>query len=161
LVAIKSSESSKFMIGIAMEKVSDLHLPIYISIWEAVKYSGIMIKNTAVGLFDFVSNIIRGDADFSQVSGPVGIAGIVGNAASLGFTYLVMITAIISINLGVINLVPFPALDGGRILVVAIEAIIRRRIAPKYIHIVNTAGFVLLMALMVFVTYKDVVKLLK
>ena len=72
-----------------------------------------------------------------------------------------MVTAIISINLGVINLVPFPALDGGRIVVVAIEALIRRRISSKFINIVNIIGFALLMALMVLVTYKDIVKLVK
>jgi len=157
----KDPAGDYYAIGIAMEKVADLHLPFYISIWEGLKYTGNMIKDTTVGLVGFVVTIIRGTADYSQISGPVGIAGIVGNAASLGFAYLVMITAIISINLGVINLVPFPALDGGRILVVAIEAVIRRRVSPKYVNAINIVGFVLLMALMVLVTYKDILKLVK
>jgi regulator of sigma E protease len=145
------------------EKIIDVtpNLPFYISIWEGFKYTGMMIRDTAMGLAGFAYTIIRGIADYSQVSGPVGIAGIVGDAASLGLTYLVMVTAIISINLGVINLVPFPALDGGRILVVAIESIIRRRVLPRYINIVNAVGFALLIALMVFVTYQDIAKLVR
>ena len=160
--ALTSSKSDNvYMIGIAMEKVSDMHLPFYISILEGFKYTCLMIKNTIVGMVGFIVAMARGLADYSQISGPIGIAGIVGDAAGLGFTYLVMVTAIISINLGVINLVPFPALDGGRIVVVAIEALIRRRISSKFINIVNIIGFALLMALMVLVTYKDIVKLVK
>jgi regulator of sigma E protease len=120
-----------------------------------------MIRETAVGLYSFVANIFHGTANFADVAGPVGIAGIVGNAAELGFTYLIMITALISINLGVINLIPFPALDGGRTLFVLIEGVIRRRISMKFTNIVNTVGFILLMVLMVFVTYKDIAKLFK
>jgi regulator of sigma E protease len=72
-----------------------------------------------------------------------------------------MITALISINLGVINLVPFPALDGGRVLIVLIESIMRGRLKPIYANTVNAIGFVLLMILMVVVTYKDIVKIFK
>ena len=151
----------KYAIGIAMQNVADLKLPFFTAIYEGLHYTIVMIKDTAVGLYWFFAGIIQGTANFSDVAGPIGIAGIVGNAAELGFTYLIMITAIISINLGVINLIPFPALDGGRILFVAIEGIIRRRIPAKFSNIVNTIGFVLLMALMVLVTYKDIAKLIK
>jgi regulator of sigma E protease len=114
-----------------------------------------------LGLYDFFSNLFRGQANFADVSGPIGIAGIVGGAASMGMTYLLMITALISINLGIINLIPFPALDGGRVLFVLIESISRRKIKPVIANWVNTVGFVLLMLLMIVVTYKDIVKILK
>jgi regulator of sigma E protease len=149
----------KYAIGIAMSDVVDLHLPILTAIYEGLHYTLVMIRETAIGLYSFIANIFQGTADFSQVSGPIGIAGIVGDAATLGFTYLMMITALISINLGVINLLPFPALDGGRILFVAIESIIRRRISHKFTNVVNAVGFALLMILMVLVTYKDIAKL--
>jgi regulator of sigma E protease len=71
-----------------------------------------------------------------------------------------MFTALISINLGVLNLVPFPALDGGRILFVLIEAVIRRPIKPVVANTVNAIGFGLLILLMVVVTYKDIAKLI-
>lgn len=151
----------RYAIGIAMNDVVDLKLPFLTSIYEGVRYTGVMIRETTIGLYNFISNIFRGQADFSDVSGPIGIAGIVGSASELGFTYLLMITALISINLGVINLIPFPALDGGRILFVLLEGIFRRRIPMRFANTVNSLGFILLMILMVVVTYKDIAKLLK
>ncbi len=152
--------AGKYAIGIAMQDVADLKLPFFTSIYEGGHYTVVMIRETAVGLYTFVANIFQGTANFSDVTGPVGIAGIVGNAASLGITYLLMITALISINLGVINLIPFPALDGGRTLFVAIEGITRRRIPVKFFNVVNIIGFSLLMLLMVVVTFKDIMRLI-
>ncbi|MEA2715532.1 MAG: regulator of sigma protease [Candidatus Parcubacteria bacterium] len=151
----------KYAVGIAMQDVADLRLPFFTSIYEGARYTGFITRDTAVGLYTFIANIFRGTANFADVAGPVGIAGIVGNAAELGFTYLLMITALISVNLGVINLIPFPALDGGRILLVAIEGLFRRKIPAKFANAVNTAGFALLMLLMVVVTYKDIARLMK
>lgn len=161
LVPIQGLVKDKYAIGVAMQKVAELQLPFFTAIYEAGHFVFVMIRETFVGLYNFVINIFAGSANFSDVAGPVGIAGIVGNAAELGFVYLLMITALISINLGVINLVPFPALDGGRILFVAIESVIRRRISPAVANTMNAFGFVLLMILMVVVTYKDIVKLIK
>lgn len=159
--AVSGLVDDRMAIGISMDNVGDLRLPFFLSVWEGFGYTGIMIKETAVGLYTFISNIFQGEANFSDVAGPVGIAGIVGGAAELGFTYLIMITALISINLGVINLMPFPALDGGRLLFVLIESIIRRRIPIKFANVVNAVGFILLMILMVVVTYQDIAKLVK
>jgi regulator of sigma E protease len=158
---IEGIVKDKYAIGIAMSEAVDIQLPFFSAIYEGAHYTLIMIRETVIGLYDFFGNIFKGQANFSDVSGPVGIAGIVGGAAELGFTYLLMITALISINLGVINLIPFPALDGGRILFVLIESVIRRRIKPIYANTVNTIGFVLLMLLMVVVTYKDIAKMFK
>lgn len=151
----------KYAIGIAMNNVADLKLPFPTAIKEGLQYTIMMIGQTAAGLYTFVTSIFKGTANFTEVSGPVGIAGIVGNAAQMGITYLLMITALISVNLGVINLIPFPALDGGRLLFVAIEAAIRRRIPISFANAANAVGFVLLMILMVVVTYKDVLKLVR
>ena len=159
VLPIQGLVDGKYAVGIAMQNVADLKLPLLTSFGESFRYTVVMIRTTVVGLYDFVANIFRGQADFAEVSGPVGIAGIVGDAASMGFTYLLMISALISINLGVINLVPFPALDGGRIVFVLIEATIRRRIPNKVANITNGIGFVLLMILMIAVTYRDVVRL--
>lgn len=153
--------ADKYAIGIAMDDVGNLRLPLFTAIYEGGHYTLATIRDTAVGLYDFFASIFRGTADFANVSGPIGIAGIVGDAATLGFTYLLMITALISINLGVINLIPFPALDGGRILFAIIESITRKNIPAKFANAVNTTGFVLLMILMVVVTYKDIAKLVK
>ncbi len=158
---VKGLVEEKYAIGISMQNVGDLRLPFFTAIGEGFHYMLIMIRDTASGLYTFVANIFHGTAHLSDVSGPVGIAGIVGSAAKLGFTYLIMITALISINLGVINLIPFPALDGGRTIFVLIEGLIRRRIPAKFTNAINGIGFALLMLLMIVVTYKDIAKLFR
>lgn len=151
----------KAAIGIAMNDVADLRLPLGPAIVQGVRYTVEIIKETVVGVYGLIAGIFRGAADFSQVTGPVGIYGIVGDAARMGFVYVLMITAIISVNLGVVNLIPFPALDGGRILFVAIEAAVRRRIPHRVANIVNLAGFALLIVLMIAITWKDIAGLLR
>jgi len=116
---------------------------------------------TAVGIVQFLYTIVVGQAHVSDVTGPIGIAGLVGDATALGFIYLLSFTAFISINLAIINLIPFPALDGGRILFVIIEKIKGTPFNAKAVQIVNGVGLGLLLLLMVFVTYHDVVSLWK
>ncbi len=126
----------------------------------AAKYAflatGHMTKLTAVGLFDFFGDLFTGKANFKEVAGPVGIVGLVDQAAESGLNDLLLLTAIISINLAVLNLMPFPALDGGRLAVVAIESVIRRDLNYKKIAIINLIGFVLLISLMILLTVHDV-----
>jgi len=85
---------------------------------------------------------------------------VVGDAYRFGIIYLLSFTALISINLAVINLVPFPALDGGRLLFLAIEKIKGSRIKPSIANIVNAIGFFLLIILMIVVTYNDIARLI-
>ena len=146
-------------IGIAMDTVGIVKLPAHKALYEGVKLTGATTENVAIGLYHFVFDAFRGKADFSQISGPVGIVGLVGEASTLGIVYLMSFAAFISINLAVINIIPFPALDGGRLLFVAIEAARRRAINPKIANAVNGAGFALLILLMLVVTYKDIVKM--
>lgn len=158
-VAEKGIVENKYAIGIAMDNVATLKLPVYKSVIESFKFTYFAISATFSGLYHLIAGIFDGTSNLSSVSGPVGIAGLIGDAAKLGFTYLLMFTAIISINLGVLNLVPFPALDGGRIFFVLVEAIIRKPIKPVIANTVNTVGFCLLILLMLVVTYRDVARL--
>lgn len=146
-------------IGIAMDTVGTVKLPVHRALFEGGKLTGATIKNVAIGLYHFIFDAFRGKADFSQVTGPVGIVGLVGEASTLGIVYLMSFAAFISINLAVINIIPFPALDGGRLLFVAIEAMRRRAISPKIANALNGIGFALLILLMLVVTYKDIVKM--
>ena len=116
-------------------------------------------KETAIALVHFFGGIFSFSAVLSQVSGPIGIAGAVGNASSQGLASLLTITALISINLALINILPVPALDGGRLLFVLIESITRRPIRPSVANAMNTVGFGLLILLMLVVTANDVLKL--
>ena len=94
-----------------------------------------------------------------QLSGPVGIVGVISEAASIGIGPVLLILAFISINLGVFNLLPLPALDGGRLVFLIFEGITRKKFPMKYEAIVHFAGIILLFGLMIFVTYNDISKL--
>lgn len=111
-----------------------------------------------VGAFaGMLKNIIVHQRVGVDLSGPVGIAVMTGEVASLGFVYLLQFTALLSINLAVLNILPFPALDGGRILFLLIEAVRRKPVDQRIEAIVHNTGFILLMALVVLVTYRDIV----
>jgi regulator of sigma E protease len=154
--------SGKKAVGISMSLVGTVKFGFFRSFYEGFKLTCIETKAITVGLYHFIGGAITGqNGVLAQVSGPVGIVGMVGEARGFGLSYLLGFIAMISINLAMLNLVPFPALDGGRVLFVAIESIIRRRIKPAIANWTNTIGFALLILLMVFITYKDVLKLLK
>ena len=146
-------------LGISMSLVETVKKSFGAAVIDATKQTYTMTKAITVGLFSLISSAIIGQADFSQVSGPIGIVGYVGDAAAVGFTSLLFFTAIISINLAVINLLPIPALDGGRLVFVAIEAITRRPIPPVWASRVNLVGFAALMLLMLLATISDISKL--
>lgn len=160
-IASKDSASGRYMIGIAMAHVGRLKLPLHLAAVEGTKFVFSKTYEMAHDFGALIGSLFGYETGVSakDVSGPVGIASIVGNAARLSFGYLVMFTAIISLNLAIINLVPFPALDGGRLLFVIIESITRREIPPRLANALNVGGFALLMLLMVVVTFRDIVKL--
>lgn len=150
----------KYIIGTSLSMVDTVKKPFFAAIKDGfvATYSG--LAGIVVGLFTLISESFVGQADFSQVAGPVGIVGMVGDAASYGITALLTFTAIISLNLAVINLLPFPALDGGRLVFVAIESVTRKQIPPQWAGRINLIGFGILMLLMIAVTYNDILRLL-
>lgn len=147
-------------IGIYMDMVGKLKYSFFPALYHGAQKTYLYTKLTAVGIYDFISTAVIGRADFSQVTGPVGIVNAVGEAAGLGLANLILFTALISINLAVINVLPFPALDGGRLLFIAIEAITRKPMKASIANSLNFAGFALLMLLMVAVTWHDIAKLM-
>ncbi len=153
------SSPDRAALGVGLTLVDTVKKSFGDAIIEASVQTYTLTKAITVGLFSLIGSVFQGDADFSQVSGPVGIVKYVGEAASVGFTSLLFFTAIISINLAVINLLPIPALDGGRLVFVAIEAITRRPIPPVWASRVNLVGFAALMLLMLAATISDINKL--
>lgn len=105
-------------------------------------------------------DIITGRFGISAVSGPVGVTNAIGEVASTGTVNLLLLISMISANLGIFNLLPFPALDGGRILFLIIEAIRKKPVKPEIEGAINFAGLALLMLLTVVITVKDVIGLL-
>ncbi len=150
----------KLAIGVSLDTAGIVRFGIFRSLYEGLLTTWDLLREVALGMLGFIKHVFMGQADLNSISGPVGIAGLVGEARSLGIVYLLSFIAFISVNLAVINLLPIPALDGGRLLFLAIEAIIRRPISPRFTRIVNTTGFILLLTFMAFITYRDIVKLL-
>ncbi len=150
----------KRAIGIGMDRVGIAKLSLGSSIVEGFKFTVALTKATAVALGGFILSAFVGQADLSQVTGPVGLVGIVGDVSALGLVYLISLTALISINLAIINLLPFPALDGGRLLFVIIETIRRKALPVKVFNAMNNIGFGILIILMLLVTFRDIVHLI-
>jgi len=160
VIPIENEELGRPAIGIAMGEVGTLKLPFHRAILEGIKRTVILTGEVSLGLFELFKGLLSGNADFESVSGPVGIVNIVGDAAQIGIMSVMILTALISINLAIINLLPLPALDGGRLFFLLIEAITKKTIKPEIANAVNSIGFFLLLLLMAVVTYKDIVKLL-
>jgi len=147
-------------IGISMDEVGTLKLSFFPALLEGAKRTIDLFILVAQSIGIFFYQMFSFQADFSQISGPVGIATMVGNAQALGWFYLISFTALISLNLAVINLIPFPALDGGRLFFLLIETVIRRPLPVKFVRYANGIGFMILIGLLILVTYKDVMHLI-
>jgi regulator of sigma E protease len=146
-------------VGIGMERVGELQLGFFDAIGRGLIMTGTMIKEIAIGLYGLIAEVFSGEGSLDNVAGPVGIVNLVDNASNFGLTYLLGFTAFISINLAVLNILPFPALDGGRLVIVLIEGVTRRRIKPSIVNAINAIGFLLLLLLMLIITVNDVVRL--
>ncbi len=117
------------------------------------------LKLVTIGFVDFFSNLIVRPEVLETVAGPVGIFALAFQTGSLGFVYLLQFTAFISINLVVLNLLPFPALDGGRFLFLIIEKVRMKPISRKIQTAINAFGFAFLLILMVLITIQDIGRL--
>ncbi len=129
------------------------------SFLNSIKYSFDWTVSISKSIYSFLGTLITGRADLNQVSGPVGTTTAIGESVSYGLSSLLLIVALISINLGIVNLLPFPALDGGRIVLLAVEAIRRKPLNPKIETAINAAGIIILFGFMILITIKDIIKL--
>lgn len=148
------------VIGIALAMIDVVAEPLPMAVIEGTKQTVKTLVAVTVGISKLVYDTLLLQADLSGVAGPVGIVGLVEEASQFGLTSLLLFTALISVNLAVINLLPFPALDGGRLLFVAIEVVKGSPIKPVWVARLNTLGFFLLIALMVAVTWSDIAKII-
>ena len=110
--------------------------------------------------WESIFDLITGRYTLEAVSGPVGISAAIGDAAKAGFLSLLNITVLISMNLGFMNLVPFPALDGGRLVTILIEMITRKKIPAKIEGMINGIGLAILFIFMIIVLFKDAFSLI-
>ena len=127
------------------------------SIKFSFKKMGATLRQMAIVL----SRLFTGQLSLSNLSGPFGILFIVGDVSAHGFASLLLLTAVLSVNIGFINLIPFPAFDGGRIVFLLIEKIKGSPVNPKIENAVNTVGFIFLLILTFIVMINDIIRIIK
>jgi regulator of sigma E protease len=132
--------------------------PWYIAIWKGVVVAISTIWLIITSFWDVIKGLIMGHGMTTEGVGPVGIASMTGQYARLGFVYLMQFTALLSLNLAVINFLPFPALDGGRIIFLLIEKLKGSPVRRDWESAIHSIGFFLLIALIIFVTVRDLAK---
>ncbi len=130
-----------------------------ISFVSVVKHSIFRSVSSVKIIVDGIKDLLTGRYGAEAVSGPVGMAGAVGDAAKIGPYSLLNLFTLITMNLGVFNLLPLPALDGGRIIFLLIEMVRRKPVKKEVEGMINTVGLLVLLALMLFVTFKDIINL--
>lgn len=143
-------------IGIGLADVGIVRLPIHRAFVQAVTTTFLFTKMIVSGFGEILRNLVVNLRPGADLSGPVGIAVMTGKIAAQGFWPLMQFAAILSINLAVVNLLPIPALDGGRLVFVALEVIRRRKASLSMEARFHQVGFVLLLALIALITIRDV-----
>lgn len=146
-------------LGIAMARFGVEKLSFFPALAKGLKTTADLTFLTAGALANFFRELFTGRSSFETVSGPVGIVSLVGDFSRFGFLFLIQLTALLSINLALINIIPFPGLDGGRAFFLILEKIKGTPFHWKFTRAVHAAGFVFLLLLMILVTYHDILKL--
>ncbi len=143
-------------LGISMLRVGTISYPWYEALWRGTQTAFETLKAITVSMGGIIVDLVRTGSLSPDISGPVGIAIFASQVSSLGFIYILQLAALLSLNLALINIIPFPALDGGRLLFLAIEFVKGSPVNRNVERIVHTAGFALLILLMIAITVRDI-----
>ena len=138
--------------GMSLTSFGKLTVPWYVAPYVGAKATAIQTAN----IFDGLQRLLRGKISLNSVGGPVKIAQLTGEVGRMGIIYLMQFTATLSLNLAILNILPFPALDGGRVVLLLVEKMRGRRNNQQVEQWINTVGFVFLILVMILVTIKDV-----
>jgi len=147
-------------LGIALARLSLEKTPWYLAPYEGVKTLWRSVAITVGGLWMILAELFSEGKVTADVSGPVGIFFFADDTRALGIAYFLQFVGMLSVNLAILNFLPIPALDGGRVLFLAIEKLKGRRVRPEVENFIHTLGFAFLILLMVLVTYRDVVRIM-
>ena len=151
--------SDEGALGVSLVKTAIMSYPIHESFVRGAITTYDLFITIIVTIGGVVKNLFIGEKIGLDISGPVGIAILSKQVTELGLVYILQFMALLSINLAIINGLPFPALDGGRILFILIEKIKGTPVTQKIEQMIHTAGFFLLISLMVVVTFRDLMKI--
>lgn len=149
----KSQRAERYILGFECVRAENSFLNV---ISRSFYMTAFYVKMVYTSVYELIS----GQIPLNQMSGPVGVVDVIGKAAGQDFFFLLDMLALITINLGVMNLLPIPALDGCKLLIIIVELILRKRVPPEKEGIINLIGFALLIGLMIFVTYNDILRLI-
>lgn len=126
----------------------------------SIEYAFTKFGSIVKTMISIIVNLITGNIGLNALSGPIGMYTVVNTAAKYGIANILFLMAYLSINLGVLNILPFPAFDGGRLLFVIIEAITRKKVDARIEGYFHSIGFILIMMLMLYITFQDIINLL-
>lgn len=153
-----SEEINKNVVGVQLINAGIISYSWHKSILLGAEFTASLTFEIIKAFCLLIKNLVIHQTLTADVAGPIGIAVITKQMINLGFIYIILFTAMLSLNLAIINFLPFPALDGGRMVFLIIEKIRRKPIDQKIENISHNIGFALLMLLVVIVTYQDIVK---
>lgn len=156
IVPRKNPPEGEGAIGIAMVRTGEVSYPFYLAPLKGVESTFLLTVGTLKAFGGILAKLITTGTFGGELAGPVGIAVLTGQMQRMGFIFLLQFMALISINLAIINALPFPALDGGRLLFLGIEKIKGSPVNQKYEKMAHTIGFALLILLMIVITFRDV-----
>lgn len=146
-------------LGISVEKVIVQKDSLPKAFIKGVKQTINVTESIFQTVGSLLSKLFTKEKQEGSLIGPIGLATEIKNASSIGFGYLLAFTAMISVNLAVLNILPFPALDGGRLLIVLLERITRKKFSKKVVGIIHAVGFLTLIGLMIFLSVGDIGRL--
>jgi regulator of sigma E protease len=149
--ALYEDENGDYKIGITPTRE---HPPSYA--FKSIKYGFIATWNMTKMMYGVLGQLVTGKTGMDQLTGPVGIVKAVSDTADYGILYVIELAALISLNLGIVNMLPFPALDGGRIVFLIVRLFTGKRISDSFEGKFHLVGFALLIALMIYITVIDV-----
>jgi len=144
------------IIGVWLAQTGLISYPLPQAIWIGFKTTLSVIWQIIVAFFEILKNLIVSHKVSTDIAGPVGIAVLTGQVTKMGFIYILQFVSLLSINLAIINFIPFPALDGGRVLFLIIEKIRGKAVDRKIESLVHNIGFIVLILLVIIVTFRDI-----
>jgi len=144
--------------GVGLQEAGLIAVPWWKAPWAGVVRTWDMLSAIVVQFGLLIGRLFSGGSVGETLTGPVGIAVFANEVTNLGFSYILEFGALISLNLAIINILPFPALDGGRIFFIGLEKVAGRRVPVKFEQYTHLAGFALLILLMLVITFKDITR---
>ncbi len=146
-------------IGVGLVKVGRVSYSPPVAFWQAIKRTVSLFYQIVATIIGLLKDLFVGKKVVLDAVGVVGLAAMTGKAAQMGITYLLYFLAIVSLLIAFTQIIPFPAIDGGRIIFYIIEGIRKKPVNYKIEAAVNNIGFVILIILMLFITYRDIIKI--